>query len=123
MRPVNGFGVLLAAAVAAGCGSAEVPAARVADTHAALEAAQKVGAEEEPSAALHLTFAREQIATAERLIDQGDEERAAWMLERAEADAELALALAREAQVSRQVREALDRIRALEDQMTTGGGR
>lgn len=46
---------------------------------------------------MHLRLAQEQIALARRLLDDGESERAEWFLVRAEADAAVASALAREA--------------------------
>jgi hypothetical protein len=62
-------------------------------------AAQELGASSVPQAAFHLQLAREQSKRAGKLIkagDSDDREQAEWLLMRAQADAELALALARE---------------------------
>ena len=64
-------------------------------SRAAIRAAQEVGADEVPRAALHLRYARDQFAQAQELGEDGEGERAALVLRRAEADAELAIALAR----------------------------
>ena len=92
------FSVLLAAA---GCASQQVPAARFADTQAAISAADAVGAEHEPRAALHLKMARDQLASARSLANEGDDDEASLALKRANADAEMALMVTREAEARR----------------------
>jgi len=77
------------------CGGATVPTSSTASTQAAIRAAQEVGAERVPQAALHLRYARDEVSDAQRLEEDGEEERAVLVLRRAEADAELAIALAR----------------------------
>jgi len=89
--------VALAAAVAGGCASRPLPAARVGSAEAATSAAKDAGAGAIPDAATHLHLAEQQIALARRLLDEGETERAEWFLVRAEADAAVASALAREA--------------------------
>jgi len=109
-------------AVVVGCGGASVPASTVMQTQASLKAAERVGAEQTPQAALYLDFAREQVARAEQLSDEGEGGRAAMMLVRAKADAELAMALAREADMQRRVQDTLERIEALEAANVGTGG-
>ena len=103
------------------CASAPVPAARVASTHAAVRGAGEVGARDVPRAALHLRYARDQINTANRLIRDGEMERADLMLQRAEADAELALSLAREDHARREAGNALTAVRSMRQSMQQGG--
>ncbi|MFO0750954.1 MAG: DUF4398 domain-containing protein [Myxococcota bacterium] len=81
--------------LAAGCASTSVSPDRVAEPKARIAAAEEAGAEENPTAALHLKLARDQYDHANKLIKNGDEERARRMLDRATVDAELALELAR----------------------------
>jgi Domain of unknown function (DUF4398) len=89
------FGWLLVATLA-GCGGAPLPADRLASAEAGIRGASEVGAQSVPEAALHLKMARDQVAQAKTLSREGDADRAATVLARAEADAELALALTRE---------------------------
>jgi hypothetical protein len=84
------------ALVAAGCGGAALPADRLASAEAATRGAAEIGAEQTPQSSLHLKMARDQIAQAKALIQNGDNDRAGSVLSRAEVDAELALALTRE---------------------------
>jgi len=66
------------------------------DAEAASRSAREVGADSQPAAKLQVKLADEQIAEAKTLIANGDNDRASYVLLRARADAELALALARE---------------------------
>lgn len=101
------------ASVLVACGGASIPASTVSETEASLKAAERMGAEENPEASLYLTYAREQVQRATELADEGEEGRAIMMLERAQADAEVAMSLTREADVRRQVQQTMERIDAL----------
>jgi hypothetical protein len=72
------------------------PTQRMADAQGAERSAREVGANNVPSAQLSLKLSQEQIAQAEKAIENDDNERADSLLRRAKADAELALAQARE---------------------------
>ena len=56
----------------------------------------EVGAEKVPPAALHLKIANEELDLARKLIAEGDNKRAEYVLMRAEADADAAISLTRE---------------------------
>ncbi len=86
------FGV---AAIACGGGYPE-PRNQLTASEAAVRAAEVAGAQNSPQPALHLKLAREQVEIGKGLIRAGENERADWVLRRAESDAELALSLARE---------------------------
>jgi hypothetical protein len=81
----------------AACGGTAAPPSSLASTQAAIRSAREVGAEQNPVAALHLQYAREGFAQAEQLSRDGEGERAQRVLQRAQADAELAMALSRRA--------------------------
>jgi hypothetical protein len=84
----------------AACGTAAVPLkGNLPQTQSAIRAAEEVGAKQVPKAALHLKMAQDQLATAQALAADGEEEQASIMFARSESDAELALLLAREAKV------------------------
>lgn len=87
--------ILLATLGVAACGGTAASTARMGSAQAAIRSAGEVGAEHNPTAALHLQYAREQFAQAEQLSRNGEGERAERVLARAEADADLALALSR----------------------------
>jgi len=94
MRMVQGIGLLLSVS-ACGAGYA-VPTQRMADAQAAQRSAKELGADKIPEAQLHLKLAEEQIAKADASIKESDNRRADYILVRAKADAELALAIAKE---------------------------
>ena len=97
----------------AGCGGTTLAPGKVATAQAAVRGAQEAGAEQEPQAALHLKMARDQIARAQAAADEGEGEEAARLLQRAEMDAELALAIARKADAVNQAEQAQARVGTL----------
>src|SRR4051812_40229102 len=106
--------VLLTALLAA-CGGSSLPPAKVANTQSSISAATAVGADQNPQAALHLKMARDQLSEAQSLIDAGKNDEARLVLERADADAEVALMITREAQASEGVRKAQADVDALQN--------
>jgi hypothetical protein len=105
-------GCVLAISVA--CASSPVDSERLAASEAAIRAAREMGAEKVPPAQLHLQLAKEQEEQAKKLLKDGDKKRADVLLIRSQADAELALALAREAPARAEAQRALDRVKQLE---------
>jgi hypothetical protein len=104
----------LLSVLALGCGTAAIPAkGSVTETQSAIRGAEEVGARNVPKAALHLKMAQDQLKTAEALMADGEEEEAAVVLARAESDAELAIALAKESNIRAQANEALKKTEAL----------
>jgi hypothetical protein len=77
-------------------GSIPPPTQRLADAQSAERSARELGANDEPSAKLSLKLADEQITQAQKVMADGDNARADSLLIRAKADAELAVAQARE---------------------------
>jgi hypothetical protein len=100
-----------------GCASASPPTERLVASRAAIRAAEEVGAASVPKAALQLQLAREEMAAAERLMANGEHERASGVLMRAQADAELALALAREEPLRAQAEQTTARVQELRQRM------
>jgi hypothetical protein len=107
---MHGFRSLLVAApfVWACGGSIPPPTQPMAEAQAAARSAHELGADEVPVAQLSLKLANEQIDSARKAMADGDNERALSLLIRARADAELALAQAREKAAHRDAQEALD---------------
>ena len=106
-----GLGVaVLATWLAAGCASTPL---RTEASTSGIRAAEEVGATKVPRAALHLQLAREELEKARRLSADGESERAASLLLRSEADAELAVALSREDNEKVEARAAVERVRQL----------
>jgi len=94
---VAGFGLAMLA-----CAGHPQPTERLATAQAAVRAAKEVGAKDVPQAQLHTQLAEEQVQQALKLIEDGDNERAEMILRRATADAEMAVSLAREAEIQKQ---------------------
>lgn len=86
----------IASGVAVACGGAPVPHDQMSAAQAAVRAAEVGGAQSDPQAALQLKRANDQIAEAKARIEDGDNEEALRLLQRAEADAEVALVMAQE---------------------------
>jgi len=79
------------------CGASYAPPTqRLADAQSAERSAGELGANGVPAAQLSLKLATEQIAQAQKAMKEGDNVRADSLLIRAKADAELAIAQARE---------------------------
>jgi hypothetical protein len=83
--------------VGMGCGAATLPPEQLAATQSSLRAAQELGATNVPQADLHLRLAKEEVAQAQKFAEDGDEDLGKMQLDRAKADAELSVALARQA--------------------------
>lgn len=115
MKPIFGWlGAAAATLSAAACASYPAPTQHMADATAATRSAQEVGAASNPQAQLHLQMAQEEIARAQKLMANGDNERADSILSRAQADAELALQLTKETQTQAEAQKALQTVQALQ---------
>lgn len=108
--------VMLAALCVGGCASSGLDQQRLVDTQAAVAAVEESEESEHPEVSLHLKYARDQLAAARRLMDEGEDEAAARMLERAHADAQLALAMARTQRSREEAQEAWDEVETLRNQ-------
>jgi hypothetical protein len=95
------------------CGGAAVPQETLTAAKASVAGAEVGGAAAEPKAALHLKLAKEQLAKAEALIADGDNEEAARVIDRAQADADLALSLAKEATAKKEATETGEQLERL----------
>jgi hypothetical protein len=91
----NALAVCAAACLVACGGHYPEPKQDELSTAAAVRSANEVGADRDPQATLHLKYAKDQSDDANKLIANGDNQRAEMMLARARADAELSLMLAR----------------------------
>ena len=111
MRHLLGF--VLSAVFMAGCGSYPAPTERVASAEAGIRGAQEVGAGNVPQAALSVKLAQEEVQKAKQLMQDGDNKRAELILMRAQADAELSLAQAREQQARNEADKALDQVKSM----------
>jgi hypothetical protein len=111
---------LLAVALAlmvSGCAVKRVtvgaPTERLAESQAAIRAAEQGGAARVPEAATYLGFAQQQVVEAERLMSQGRHDAAELQLQQAAADARLALALARAVPLEHEARRLTNQANAL----------
>ena len=110
-----------AASIALGaCASSPVPADKLAQSQAAVRSAQEVGADRIPPAAVHLKVANDQLELARKQIQDGDTKRAEYTLLRAEADAEAAIALSREATARAEAQKALQEVQQLKNTRPEG---
>ena len=110
--------VIWAAALClAGCGSAAVPQEQLTGAQASAKGAEVAGAPQDPRANLYLKLANEEIAKAKASIAEGDNEEAARLVDRAQADADLALPLAKEARAKKDVADAKAQIEELKQRM------
>src|SRR5258708_5175228 len=91
-----GLGMALVSLGLGACAGAPPPHERQASSEAAVRGAREIGAERIPQAALHLKLAEEGVARGKAQIRDGDNQDADYTLMRAQADADLALALTRE---------------------------
>ncbi|MDP2344644.1 MAG: DUF4398 domain-containing protein [Deltaproteobacteria bacterium] len=85
-----------------GCATTSNPTELLADSQAATRAADELGAGEHPEAALYLKLAQEQIDAAKVAIKDKKFEEATALLNRAGADAELAMELSKSIEARRE---------------------
>lgn len=89
-----------------------VPSEHRVQAESSLKAAESAGAERIPGAAQHLEYARQQLADAERLLVEGEQEAADLRFRQAQADADLALALAHSVPMQREAQRATEQAEA-----------
>ena len=116
MRHVSKIGIMVfavavvATAIVAGCANAPL---RTEASTSGIRAAEEAGAAKVPQASLHLQMAKEELELAKGLSAKGEKKRAASMLLRAEADAELAVVLSHEDAEKSEAMAAAARVRQL----------
>ena len=98
----------------AGCATAGPSSESMEATAASIRAAEELGAPKVPQAALHLQLAKEQSQHAKQLVASGDGEVGGLLLLRADADAELAVALARSSVENGKAQRAIERLRTMQ---------
>jgi hypothetical protein len=104
-----------------GCGASfPVPTQKLADAESASRAARELGADKKTAAQLNLKLADEEIEAAKAQIKAGDNRRADFILLRAKADAELALALSREHDAKVETVKAVDTSNAKQNAKANG---
>ena len=112
-KPTLAALALVALSTGIGCAGAPVPHERMASSAAAIRAAEEVGAKNQPQAELYLKLARDELERANALIQNGENELARLVLMRAEADAELSIALSKEAVARAQAQQAMAQVQSL----------
>jgi hypothetical protein len=95
------------------CGGSAPPTFQLSKSQAAVRTAGELGATRNPQAALFLKMARDLLSNAERLMADEEYEDAQLVLRRAEADAEVAIALAREADERGRAEDAMRKVQEL----------
>jgi hypothetical protein len=108
MKTIGWIGA--ASIVLVACATSPVPADRLAKSTAAVRSAHEVGADRVPPAALHLKVANEELDLAKKLLAEGDNHRAEYVLLRAQVDADTALQLAREEQARIDAQKTIDEV-------------
>jgi hypothetical protein len=106
-------GSLLLAAVIAGCASGPTFHQSSEASTSAIRAAEEAGSTKVPGASLYLQFAKEELEGAKKLAEKGEKEQAVSLLLRAEADAELAVALSHEQTEKTEAAQAIEKVRQL----------
>ncbi len=120
--PAAGWLVLGLAVLLGACGGGyPEPRNQLTASEAAVRAAEVAGAQNSPQSALHLKRAREQVEIGRNLIQEGENERAEWVLKRAESDADLALAVATEETRRKQAAAAKEELDHLRDSLHQNG--
>lgn len=120
MIGTKAFCVAVAAACTVGCASSyPPPTERMAEAMATMRGAEEVGANSNPQGQLHLRLAQEELANARSYLDNGDNKRADFILVRAKADADLALAEAREAKAVSDAQAAEQQVNSLQRSAVT----
>lgn len=119
-KGIVGAGLLLGlAGCAAGRPQVVVPPEQLVNSEVTIRRAEEAGAQQVPEAAQHLQWAREQTQQARRLLEKNQRDQAALYLERAEVDAQLALALAREAPARAEADRVLQQVQQLQQNPNT----
>jgi hypothetical protein len=97
------------------------PRNQLTESQTSVRAAELAGAQNSPQSALHLKRAREQIESGRSLMQEGENERAEWVLRRAQADADLALSLATEETRRKKALEAKEELEQLQETIRKRG--
>jgi hypothetical protein len=106
--------IIGAVLLAAACGSSQVPSQELAQSEASIRAATEAGAENYPAAAQRLKVANDTVQRAEKAARNGDVEAAKVLLQDAQADADLSLALTRSKDAEDRANQAEHRLQNLQ---------
>ena len=114
---LRGLGLLTLSAALAACAGAPVPTTRLATSRSAVQVAEQAGGEMTPGASQRLALARSELGAAEELLKRGENREAELVLVRAQVDAEVSLAMTREAVQLRAAEHIADQSRRLREQL------
>jgi hypothetical protein len=115
----------LAGVLSASCASTPAPREKAAASQTAVHAAEEVGARDVPQAGQYLDLAQKELDQGNALMRAGKNHEAASAFAMSQADAEVALALARESRTREAALQAKTRAQALRQQVqgsAVGGG-
>ena len=90
---------------------------KMADARGEIRAAEQLNADAVTPANHYLALARQEEEQGRMYLNAGQEIRAGYMLERAQADAELALSLATEAPARAEAERAIEQVKQLQSQV------
>ena len=110
-------GLLLCAGAFLGCASGPRPIASPEASAAAIRAAEELQAASDPRGALYLQLAKEGMERGKEMVARGDRERAEAMFARAEADADVALAVTRAQKTRAEAEQVKQRLDSLKEGM------
>jgi hypothetical protein len=101
--------------LASACAHAPVPSDQLAAAQANVARAEQMGADSNPDASYHLRLARQQLDEGKKLMDKKDNLEASYVLKRAAADGELAVAVAEYGNASTQAEQSRAQVQALRE--------
>jgi hypothetical protein len=102
----------IALCVIVGCGGTVMSQSKLADSEGAVRSADEVGARQVPAAGLQLKLAEDELGRAKGLSENGEGEKANRLLTRAQVDADLAIALAKEAAAAKSAEAVMSDVRS-----------
>lgn len=105
------FSLIATVALASACATSSGQNDKFAASQGSIRAAEEMGADQVPQASLYVQYAREQAMQAHELFKKdGQDQRAISLLKRAEADAQLALAITRAEPIKAEAAEAEEKM-------------
>ena len=115
MRKVLATAIAALGLAAGACASSPIPSDQLAAAQANISRAEQMGAAQNDDAAYHLRLAQQQLDEGQHLIDKKENIQAEYVLKRAAADGELAMAITQYGQTSSEAEQARARLQGLRD--------
>ena len=116
MRPIISTLILaLTFAGFSGCAASAVTKAEYATPTNAISEAKTMGAQDHPKGEYYVTMAEDEVAAADKLIDDDENAEARTMLKRATAAADLAKVIAKTQQLEQEEKMLEDKIKEIKD--------